>query len=212
MIDLMLYIFGAFGILFVLFLLYFYRDPERFPPKKDNVIVAPADGKVVYVRKIEDGNLLWSSKGRKTIPLREIVWTEDVKTSSGYIVGIFMSRFDVHVNRAPISGKVIKTIHKKGKFVPMFKKNDWELENERNVIILEHPSGFRATMVQIASFTVRRIDCYVKEGDFIEIGDRIGMVKLGSQVDLIIPNLSGLKILKQPGDKVRAGETIIAEY
>lgn len=207
----MLYIFGAFGILFGLFLLYFYRDPERFPPKKDNVIVAPADGKIVYVRKIEGGHFLWSSKGRRTVPLREIVWMEDVKTSSGYILGIFMSRFDVHVNRAPISGKVIKTIHTKGKFVPMYKK-EWELENERNVVIIEHPSGFRVIVVQIASFTVRRIDCYVKEGDFVEIGDRIGMVKLGSQVDLIIPSQSGLKILKQLGDKVRAGETIIAEY
>jgi len=195
----------------VLFLIYFYRDPERFPPTRDNVIVAPADGKIVYVKKIEGQRFLFSSKGNRAIPLREITWMDDVKTSSGFIIGIFMSRFDVHVNRAPISGKIIKAVHQKGKFLPMI-GNEFERENERNTVVIEHSDGFRVIMVQIASFTVRRIDCYVKEGDIVKIGERIGMVKLGSQVDLIIPDLPGLKIVKKQGDKVRAGETIIAEF
>jgi len=199
------------GFSFVLFFIYFYRDPERFPPARNDIIVSPADGKIVYVKKIAGEHFICSSKGNKTIPLREIVWMDDVKTSSGFIIGIFMSRFDVHVNRAPISGKIIKAVHRKGKFLPMV-GNEFERENERNVVVIEHSDGFRVTVVQIASFTVRRIDCYVKEGDSVKIGERIGMVKLGSQVDLIIPDLPGLEILKKQGDKVRAGETIIAEF
>jgi phosphatidylserine decarboxylase len=209
--NLVLYVFLSLGAAFCLFLIYFFRDPERFPPQRDNVIVAPADGKIVYSRRIDNGRFLWSLKKGKKIPLREIAWTDDVKTRSGFIIGIFMSRWDVHVNRSPISGKIVKAVHKKGKFVPMTKE-EFELENERNVIFLEHPSGFRSVVVQIASFTVRRISCYVKEGDHVSIGDRIGMVKFGSQVDLIIPDLHQLKILVKQGEKVRAGETIIAEY
>lgn len=211
MLTLVLSVLLTLGAAFCLFLIYFYRDPERVPPRRDNVIVAPADGKIVYIKKINDGHFLWSLKKGKKIPLREIVWTDDVKTRSGFIIGTFMSRFDVHVNRSPISGKIVKAVHKKGKFVSMTKE-EFELENERNVIVLEHASRFRTVVIQIASFTVRRISCYVKEGDHVNIGDRIGMVKFGSQVDLIIPDLPQLKILVKEGEKVRAGETIIAEY
>lgn len=207
----LLYFLLGLVIVVVSFLIYFYRDPERFPPQRGDVIVSPADGKIVYVKKIDNGHVLSSVKDGKIIPLKEIVWAEDVGTSSGYIVGIFMSRFDVHVNRAPISGRILKAMHMKGKFVPMV-GDRFELENERNVVVIENESGFRCVAVQIASYTVRRIDCYVKEGDYLKIGDRIGMVKFGSQVDLIIPLLPQLKILTKPGDKVRAGETIIAEY
>jgi len=211
LLSLVLSVFLTLGAAFCLFLIYFYRDPERFPPQKEDVIVAPADGKIVYIKEIDNGRFLWSVKKGKRISLREIAWTEDVKTRRGFIIGTFMSRFDVHVNRSHISGKVIKAVHLRGKFVPMTKE-EFELENERNLIVLEHASGFRAVVIQIASFTVRRISCYVNGGEYVSLGDRIGMVKFGSQVDLIIPDLPQLKILVKEGEKVRAGETIIAEY
>jgi len=211
LLNLLLYFLVGLVVVTISFLIYFYRDPERFPPQKSNIIVSPADGKIVYVKKIDKGHVLSSVKGGKIISLKEIVWTEDVGASSGYIVGVFMSRFDVHVNRAPISGKIVKATYMKGRFVPMV-GDRFERENERNVVVIEHESGFRCIVVQIASYTVRRIDCYVKEGDYLKVGDRIGMVKFGSQVDLVIPLLPQLEILTKPGDKVRAGETIIAEY
>lgn len=173
------------------------------------IIVSPADGRVLYVRKIENDTFIWYKE--KKIPLKEIVWADDIKVHSGYIIGVYMSPFDVHVNRSPISGKVIKTTHFKGKFLRMRKKES-ELLNERNFIVLEHEKGFRTIVIQIAAFAVGKIDCYVKENMGVKLGQRIGRVRLGSQVDIIICGLPELKILKKPGEKVLAGETVIAEY
>jgi len=194
-----------------LFLLNFYRDPERFPPTEQNIIVSPADGRLISKRKILKNQILWSQKGNKKIDLKEIVWNEDLMFPSGYVFGIYMSPFDVHVNRAPINGRIVKVKSFEGRLLRLGNKKS-ELLNRRTTIVIEHPKGFRVVVVQIAALIVGKIECYVREGEIVQVGQRIGKIKFGSQVDLIIPELPELKILKDVGTKVFAGETVLAKF
>jgi len=195
---------GKLGILF-----FFYRDPKRIPPQKDNIFVSPADGFVRYIRKIEKGSIPEAIKGKSNIPIKEIAKT-DMINNDGYIIGITMRILDVHVNRAPISGKVIFQKHTNGKFLSL-KSPEADITNERNTIIFD-TGHFKIGVVQIASRKVRKIESYIDEGDDIKIGQRIGMIKYGSQTDLIIPDLEGLKILCKEGENVYGGASILAEY
>ena len=200
------------GLLILVILSRFYRDPVRTPPPRDNVIVSPADGKIRYIRKIEAGTIPTAIKGRKNIKLEEIV-KGNIAVGDGYIIGITMSILDVHVNRAPISGEVLMTKYTPGRFLSL-KKPDSETLNERNTIIIKGEIKERTLevgIVQIASRLVRRIECYVKKGERLTIGQKIGMIKFGSQVDLILQEVDGLRILVREGDQVYAGKTIIAE-
>ena len=195
---------GELGILF-----FFYRDPERIPPNKDGIIVSPADGFVRYVRKFERGSVPEAIKGKSNILIKEIAKT-DMINNDGYIIGITMRILDVHVNRAPISGKVVFQKHTNGKFLSL-KSPEADILNERNTIIFD-AGHFKIGVVQIASRRVRKIESYINEGDNIEIGQRIGMIKYGSQTDLIIPDLDGLKIMCKEGENVYGGTSILAEY
>nr|WP_309492992.1 phosphatidylserine decarboxylase [Candidatus Hecatella orcuttiae] len=165
------------ALVIALFLVNFYRDPERMPPADEGVIVAPADGRIVYVREIERGEILWTQKGGRRIPLKEILWDEDLQMSSGYILGIYMSPFNVHVNRAPIAGRVVKVSKREGKLLRIGRE-EFEFRNRRNILVLEHETGFRVVVVQIAAFIVGRIDCYVGEGETVNLGQRIGKLNL----------------------------------
>ncbi len=195
---------GASGILF-----FFYRDPERIPPDKDGIIVSPADGFVRYVRRFERGCVPESIKGKSNISIKEIAKT-DFTDNGGYIIGITMRILDVHVNRAPISGEVVFQKHTNGKFLSL-KSPESESLNERNTIIID-TGHFKIGVVQIASRTVRKIESYINVGEDIGIGQRIGMIKYGSQADLIIPNLEKLKIICKEGENVYGGTSIIAEH
>jgi len=195
---------GVSGVLF-----FFYRDPERIPPDKEGIIVSPGDGFVRYIRKFEGGSVPEAIKGRSNIFIKEIAKV-DFTDSGGYIIGITMRILDVHVNRAPISGKVIFQKHTNGKFISL-KSPESETQNERNTVIID-TGHFKIGVVQIASRMVRKIDSYIKEGEDIEIGQRIGMIKFGSQTDLIIPELEKLKIRCKEGENVYGGTSIIAEY
>lgn len=195
---------GASGILF-----FFYRDPKRTPPAKEGIIVSPADGFVRYVRHFERGSIPEAVKGKSNISIKEIVKTDFIE-NDGYIIGITMRILDVHVNRAPISGKVVFQKHTTGKFRSL-KSAESDTLNERNTIIID--SGlFKVCVVQIASRMIRKIVSYISEGEDIKIGQRIGMIKFGSQADLIIPDIKGLKITVKEGELVYSGKSIIAEY
>lgn len=201
---------------------FFYRDPERTVPIGDN-IVAPADGTVVYIRKITSGMVPISIKKEKEIMLEEIIKTGVLKESSYYIVGVFMHPTSVHVNRAPVKGLVKKIIYTKGNNLPMtlmwwrvlLRIKPYEaysrhvLQNERNTIFID--GTFPVYITQIADIYVRKIECWVKEGDAVEKGQRIGMIKMGSQVDMVFPASEAIKFVVSEGEKVKAGETIIAE-
>jgi len=185
----------------------FYRDPERVPPEQEHVILSAADGKVIYVKSVEDGNIPESEKKGRKFSLSEFVESH-VLPEGGYVVGISMNYLDVHVNRTPISGRISLLKHIKGKFLSL-KKPAAVLENERVLTVIDN-GDFKVGIVQIASRLVRKIVPYLKEGDEIQIGARMGMIRFGSQVDMVLPNLACLVVKVTPGMKVKAGISVIA--
>jgi phosphatidylserine decarboxylase len=194
-------------VLFVLFSLilfykfYFLRDPDRKIPFGDN-IVSPADGKIMLVKQVCRGEIIINKKflGKAKS------YTGDV-ADKVFIVSIFMNFFDVHINRAPISGTVRYVRHSPGKFLNA-STTESIFENE-NVQILIQQRKFRVKMIQIAGLVARRIVPFAKANEKVFRGQRIGIIKLGSQVTLIIPATVRIKV--KEGERVYAGETIIAE-
>jgi phosphatidylserine decarboxylase len=164
----------------------FFRDPERTPPSKENIIVTPADGKVLFVKKIQDENFF---KGE------------------AYKISVFMSPLDVHVNRIPISGKVELLNYYEGKYVAAFEEKSSEL-NERTEIGISSPLG-KVFFTQVAGFVARRIVTDLKIGQEVKIGERFGMIKFGSRADIIV-STDWTPMVKQD-DRVTAGQTILFE-
>ena len=193
-------IFAIVIMLLILFLLNFYKDPKRKIPKGNN-IVAPADGKVINIIDASDDFV----KIKKGILGKIQTLTKDVAKEC-YVISIFMSPIDAHINRAPIEGIVKSTKYKKGTF---FKAYNLEksLENEKNEIIIQNKE-IRAKVIQIAGFLARRIKCYVKKNQKVNKGQKIGMIALSSQTTLILPGWVDLKV--KLNQNVKAGETIIA--
>lgn len=196
------FLFGYFLLSFIIFsaiafLMQFFRDPNRKVPKEKGAVVAPADGRILK-GKIDKIEIVEHDD-----PLMEDIIDEGEK---GIRVSTFMSPFDVHVNRSPISGKIIKTKYHPGKFKMAF--GDIETENEKNLMVIESEYG-RFGVIQIAGFVARRIVQYVNVGDEVKIGERLGMIKFGSRVDLILP-YKNCKLIVKEGKKPKAAETIIA--
>jgi len=171
---------------FFLFCLFFFRNPKRHHSVNKNELISPADGKVMEVSEIEEGEFLGGVSKR---------------------VSIFMSLADVHVNRAPCEGKIVKVEHRRGDFALAFKK-DIDKENERNYILMEHGND-RILLVQVAGFLARRITSYVKEGDIVKKGDPVGIIAFGSRVDIYVPK--EYDIMVSSGNKVKAGVTALAK-
>ncbi len=203
-------------------LFYFFRDPERKVPTGDN-IVAPADGTVVYANICEDGYAPVTIKKGKKIRLDEIAKT-DLPPGRLCHVGIFMSFFDVHVNRVPINGQLefikhhkaknfsmnLMGLRKYGGLKPLYKDSVHIYENERKTTRIR--GEFPVYVVQIADAYVSKIVCFAEEGDMKKKGDRFGKIMMGSQVDLIFPYTDNMKIQVNEWDHVKAGESIIATY
>jgi len=164
----------------------FFRDPERTPPVGEGLVLAPADGKVVAIRK--DGE-----EGKQS-------------EEGGIRVSIFLSLLDVHVNRAPIQGSVKKVQYQPGKFLAAYREKASQ-DNEQNAVRMIDSTGRSLNIVQIAGLLARRIICYVKEGETLERGQRFGLIMFGSRVDLFMPPGSSVEVAE--GQRVRAGETII---
>jgi phosphatidylserine decarboxylase len=186
----------------------FFRDPDRRPRGGENHILSPADGKIIYVKKIDKGLVPVANKHSRTLKLDELTST-DVLTRGVYHVGISMTFLDVHVNRAPVSGRIVFMKHVNGSFLSL-KEPDAEFRNERVVTVIERGS-MQIGIVQIASRLVRRIVPFKKEGEEVRRGEKIGMIRFGSQVDLVIPGESVISLSIKAGDRVKAGESIIAE-
>jgi phosphatidylserine decarboxylase len=187
----------------------FYRDPERSPVITENVILSPADGTVVYVNKVEKGSALVATKGERKFRLDEITDT-DLLPDIVFLVGIDMNILNVHVNRTPIAGKTLLCKRIAGRFMSL-RRQESDVMNERVTMVIDN-GAFRIGVVQIASRLVRKIVSYVKEGDDLTIGQRIGAIVFGSQVDVAIPELDNLIIEVKPGDEVKAGVSVIAMY
>jgi phosphatidylserine decarboxylase len=187
----------------------FFRDPEREPPPIENAIVSPADGKILYIKKTEDGQVPLSEKHGRKYSLSEFIQS-DILPASGTLIGISMNFLDVHVNRAPVKGKITCIKHIRGIFLSL-RRQEALLENERQVTVIEN-ENFRIGVVQIASRLVRNIVTYVKKDQEVQKGQRIGMIRFGSQVDLYIPDVHALRISATKGQKVKAGLSVLATY
>jgi phosphatidylserine decarboxylase len=184
----------------------FYRDPDREPPSGGDIVVSPADGEVVYVREARGGVLPVAAKRGQNFTLEELTKTR-LRSDDAVIVGIGMSFLDVHVNRAPIGGRVTLRRHFPGLFGSL-RLPEMVFRNERATTVIEH-GAVQVAVVQIASRLVRQIAGYVGEGEEVAAGQRIGVIRLGSQVDVVLP-AECADVTVGPGDRVRAGETIIA--
>ncbi len=201
---------------------YFPRDPDRDLDPQARV-VSPADGRIVYVARVEGGTVPIAVKNRREIPLDEIVKGED-RPPAGTLIGIFMSPFDVHYQRSPIAGVVGEVTYHPAAFnhvmgsmflrnlvgaEPLHEKSPHIYANERNVIRIDGDE-LTAFVVQIADQQVNKIDCSVGVGDSVAAGDKIGMIRRGSQVDLFVPGLSPEDFPDlRPGIKVHAGSTTL---
>lgn len=184
----------------------FWRNPNRKLTATENQIVSPADGNIIYIKRIEERDEFVSVKKGDSSALHEIIQTDLVKTPC-WQIGINMTPFDVHRNCSPIHGKILLSKHTKGKYLSL--KNPGSVsENERHTYVIENQCC-RIAVVQIASKQVRRIDSYVVEGQEVDKGTWIGMIRFGSQVDIFLPISAVLKVkLKQ---QLYAKSSIIAE-
>ncbi len=173
--------------LVTLFCVWFFRDPRRIVPKGDRLMVSPADGVVVGIEKFYEEQFIEGPAIR---------------------VSIFLNIFNVHVNRIPVEGEVVGIHYNAGRF---FAANvpKASLENEQNRLFLKTPWGKKVIVVQIAGLIARRIVCWAKSNDKMRTGERFGLIRFGSRVDLMIPAGMALRVSK--GDKVVGGETILGE-
>jgi phosphatidylserine decarboxylase len=189
-VSILFYLFGfpllsALSFLFCLFCLFFFRNPKRVPTVPEDVLVSPADGKVMEIKEMVEAEFMGGATRR---------------------VSIFMSLASVHVNRAPCEGRIVRVEHRAGEFALAFRK-DIDKENERNYILLKRGEE-KILLVQIAGFLARRITSYVKEGDPVEKGDPVGIIAFGSRVDIYLPK--GYDLMVSLGNKVNAGITPLA--
>ena len=166
------------------FVAYFFRNPERTTPTDEKSVIAPADGRIIYVGPGMEGHLQ----------------EEMLKIS------IFMSVFNVHINRAPLTGRVVDGFYRPGKFLDV-RDERATFENEQQGLILEHADGSRMAVVQVAGLIARRIICYVKPGDQLIRGQRYGLIRFGSRLDVYLPKSATVKVAL--GDTSVAGETIL---
>jgi phosphatidylserine decarboxylase len=166
------------------FFAYFFRDPDRVVPKDPGLVVSPADGRVMIAGP-SDGR--WAPEGQ---------WKQ---------VTIFLSPTDVHINRSPVEGRVIRVDYRRGKFLPAF--NEGSNDNELNEIWVDR-GGQVVVFRQVVGILARRIVCRVREGDVLERGQRIGLMKFGSRMDVFLPTSADLTV--RVGERVVGGETVLA--
>lgn len=169
-----------------LFVLYFFRDPDRKAEVQEKAVLSPADGKVLGAWTLESSENPLGAKAVK--------------------VSVFMSLFNVHVNRVPASGRIIQISYLPGAFFAAGLDKASE-RNEQNAVFLELRDGTKIVFVQIAGLIARRIVCWVREGEEVQAGQRFGLIRFGSRVDIYLPK--GSRVAVQPGHNVKAGETIL---
>lgn len=182
--NLLKYLLLAASLGLLSFTLYFFRDPDRTPPKEDNVVVSPADGKVIVIKKVRENQFI---NGEATQ------------------ISIFMSPFNVHVNRIPISGQVEYLNYIEGEYL-IASHDKADQRNERNIIGIKGKYG-KVLFTQVAGMVARRIVSELNQGDSVEIGNRFGMIKFGSRVDVLVSAKHEINV--KEGDNVTAGETIL---
>ncbi len=197
-ITLLLFIFvaealGWIGVIITIWILAFFRDPIRTTPKDPRMIVAPADGLITMIVTVP--------------PPRELIGEGALGAEPLVRVSIFMSVFDVHINRSPIAGSISRVVYVSGKFLSADLDKASE-ENERQHILVEDKDGLKIGFTQIAGMVARRIVPFVKPGDIIAAGQRVGLIRFGSRVDVYLPAGTAPSVLL--GQRTIAGETVLA--
>jgi len=183
------YLFYVLALFTVGFTLYFFRDPDRTPPADaDEQLIAPADGKVILL-----------NKGIK----------HDFFDGPCTQISIFLSPLDVHVNRVPATGKIVQAAYFPGQYLVAWHEKASEL-NERSEFGMVHPGGTKIFFRQITGYVARRIVFDIKEGDEVKAGDKFGMMKFGSRMDILVPDETELHI--KPGDRTVAGESVMGVF
>ena len=172
------------ALAFTAFTLFFFRNPGRHAPDVANAVIAPADGTIIYLGPA----------------------TEEHLEGEVQKISIFMSVFNVHINRAPVTGRVVDSFYCRGKFLDV-RDERATFENERQGLVIEAEGGQRLTVVQVAGLIARRIVCYATTGTHLERGRRYGLIRFGSRLDVYLPKTTELKV--QMGQKTVAGETIL---
>lgn len=197
------------GLLLGAALILFHRDPERVPPPEEGAVVAPADGRVLYVKTLSPEEVPTAYKQGFPFRLQELAGS-GLLEGGGYLVGIGMNLLDVHVNRAPLKGEVVLSRLVPGASLSL-KLPEALATNTRLTTVIkgEH---LTAAVIQITSRLVRHIRPYVRAGDLVECGQRIGMIRFGSQVDVLLLGRPGLTIECRPQQRVKAGESVIARH
>ncbi|ABQ27870.1 phosphatidylserine decarboxylase family protein [Geotalea uraniireducens] len=175
---------AAFFLVVTLFVVFFFRNPQRITPGDENAVVSPADGVVIYLGNARESHL-----------------DEEMMK-----ISIFMSVFNVHINRVPVSGRVVDRFYLPGKFLDV-RDERATFENEQNGLVLETARGVKMVVVQVAGLIARRIVCYPKIGDMLQRGQRYGLIRFGSRLDVYLPKNVELRV--SMGDKTVAGETIL---
>ena len=181
---------GWLGVALTGWCAYFFRDPPRVTPQRDGLVISPADGRVSAIEKI--------------VPPEEMDLGKWERTR----VSVFMNVFDCHVNRAPVAGKVARIVYTPGLFLNAELDKSSE-DNERNALVLELNDGSRLGVVQIAGLVARRIVCFVKRDDRLAAGQRFGLIRFGSRLDIYLP--PGKPALVSVGQRAVAGETVLAD-
>ncbi len=176
--------FAVVGLCVTVFIAFFFRNPQRRTPEDEHSVIAPADGVVIYLGKAHEEHL-------------------DMEMLK---ISIFMSVFNVHINRTPVSGRVVDAFYKKGKFLDV-RDSRATFENEQSGLVLETAGGVRMVVVQVAGLIARRIVCYAKKGDSVRRGERYGLIRFGSRLDVYLPKDTDLRVAM--GDQTVAGETIL---
>jgi len=179
---------GLIGLVITIWIYYFFRDPERYPIKDENYLVSPADGKITQIIEIN---------GPKELGLEEKKYTR---------ISIFMDVFSCHVNRVPYTSTVEEILYKPGKYINATLDKASE-DNERNYVKLKNSNGNEIIVVQIAGMIARRIVCDVKEGDTVNQGERFGIIRFGSKVNVYFENYN---LLVRKNQNTIAGETLLA--
>ncbi|MFM8244299.1 MAG: phosphatidylserine decarboxylase [Candidatus Fonsibacter sp.] len=182
-------ILGVLGLIFTIWVYYFFRDPDRFPINDDNYLVSPADGKIILIETV---------RGPRELSLENLSFIK---------VSIFMNVFNCHVNRVPLGGRVDEIFYKPGKFINASLDKASE-DNERNYIKYSDNNKKTFVLIQIAGLIARRINCEIKVGQELKQGDRIGIIRFGSRVDFYFD--TKYKVLVKTGQTVLAGESLIA--
>ncbi len=166
--------------------IYFFRDPERTHVTNEKAVLTPADGKIISIDKLNNGDNHFQDRAIK--------------------ISIFMSIFNAHINRIPIRGKIAQLSYHPGKFFSA-NRDKASLCNEHNIVTLETYNRKKIVFVQIAGLIARRISCWVNKGDYVETGQRFGLIRFGSRLEVYLPHDSTLMVEK--GGKVKAGQTVI---